>query len=228
MNEIQNIYSLLLRKYGQQGWWPLLDLHGKSGTNPTKTGSVHGYHPGDYSYPENEHQRFEICVGAILTQNTAWPNVEKALLNLKSAGLLNAHDIAKRKIAEHIKPAGYFNQKAEYLKVFARFFLQLHGKIPSRESLLNEKGIGNETADSILLYAYSQPEFVVDVYTKRIFSCIGIIKPSARYTEIKQLFEENLQRDFKVFQEYHALIVEHAKHYYSKMPYGGNDSLLKP
>lgn len=222
------IYKKLFSMYGPQGWWPLIELNNEKKINIAKSGSAKGYHPGDYSYPRNEHQRFEICIGAILTQNTAWPNVERALINLRNAKLLDVHDIAHKpiaQIAEQIKPAGYFNQKAIYLKAFAKFFMQLQGKTPSRESLLGVKGIGNETADSILLYAYTKPEFVVDAYTKRIFLHLGLISKKSTYMEIKELFEANLKKDYKLFQEFHALIVEHAKRHYSKKPYGENDFL---
>jgi endonuclease-3 related protein len=214
MKLIIHTYQKLLNNYGPQGWWPLLDLHDKAGVNPTKTGSVKGYHPGDYSYPKNEKQRFEIMVGAVLTQNTAWPNVEKALVGLKKAKLLDPKRLIKKDkeiIKELIKPAGYFNQKCFYLLNISRFFVDNQGKTPTRKALLEVKGIGNETADSILLYAYNQPEFVVDAYTKRIFSDMII---GLGYMEIKELFEKNIPSDnntVQIYQEYHALIVEHAK-----------------
>ena len=215
---MDDIYNKLLKSYGPQGWWPLLDV---KGVNPTKTGSINGYHPGDYSHPKNEKEKFEICIGAILTQNTSWPNVEKALINLKK---LNAIDpkkilsINEDKLKEAIKPAGYFNQKAKKLKVFSEFFINLNEKTPSRNELLSVWGVGPETADSILLYAYKMPSFVVDAYTKRIFSRIGEIKKDEDYDKVKSVFEKNLKKDFKIYQEYHALVVEHAKRYCQKTP----------
>ncbi|MCC7570011.1 endonuclease III domain-containing protein [Candidatus Micrarchaeota archaeon] len=211
-----NIYEKLLKLYGLQGWWPLIDF---KGTNPTKTGSVQGYHPGDYSFPRNELQQFEICIGAILTQNTAWPNVEKALLNLKTINALDPKKILfleDKKLKQAITPAGYFNQKAKKLKLFSKFYISLKGKTPAREELLDVWGIGPETADSILLYAYKQPEFVVDAYTRKVFGpCFdegfNSINSDATYDDIKLLFEINLPRDYKLYQEFHALIVEHAK-----------------
>ena len=92
MNLLKRVYNILLKKYGFQGWWPLLDCNG---TNPTKTGLIKGYHPKDYSYPGNNKQRFEICIGAILTQNTSWPQVEKALLNIKGLKALTPQAIKK-------------------------------------------------------------------------------------------------------------------------------------
>ena len=211
MKKIYQIYNMLLKLYGPQGWWPLLEC---KGTNPTKSGDVKGYHPNDYSYPKNNIQRFEICIGAILTQNTSWPQVEKALLNLKKLKALTPLKIKKlnlEKLKQAIKPAGYFNQKAKKLKIFAEFYTNLKGKTPTREELLNVWGIGPETADSILLYAFKIPEFVIDAYTKRVFAKLGIIQKDEQYEKVKKLFEDNLPKDFKLYQEYHALIVEHAK-----------------
>ena len=168
--KLLKFYKKLLLLYGRQGWWPLL---GVKGENPTKTGSMRGYHPGDYSYPKNDKQRFEICVGAILAQNTNWVNVEKALLNLQKAGVLDAKkvlQIKKEKLAKLLRPAGYFNQKARKLKEFAQVYAKLGKRAPTREELLKIWGVGPETADSILLYAYKLPFFVVDAYTRRVFA----------------------------------------------------------
>ena len=197
MEKIIKVYKALLKKYGPQGWWP---INGK-------------YHPGDYSFPKTENQRFEICVGAILTQNTSWKNVEKALVNLRKAKILQPSKIMSLSILKKlINPSGYFNQKSEYVKNFTRFFLSLKG-IPTRIQLLSVKGIGPETADSILLYAYNQPEFIVDAYTKRVLLSKDLIRKNASYHEIKELFEKNLPKDYKIFQEFHALLVEHAKNF---------------
>lgn len=225
--DFKKVYNFLMESYCPQGWWPVLDHKGRK---PNITGGLRGYHPGDYSYPRNSNQRFEICVGAILTQNTAWKNVEKALINLKSAKVLSSSKLVQlgdKELKELIRPAGYYNQKAGYLFNFINFYLLLKGKTPTRDEVLSCKGVGDETADSILLYAYSQPEFVIDAYTKRIFSHLGFIKPDEKYMDIKKLFEKNVKRDVHIYQEYHALIVEHAKRYYSKKPYGFNDPLVK-
>ncbi len=224
---IEKIYAWLMKSYGPQGWWPVLNHKGKK---PNITGNLRGYHPKDYSYPRNSNQGFEICVGAILTQNTAWKNVEKALINLKAAKVLSPRKLIQlgdKELKELIRPAGYYNQKAGYLLTFTEFFLSLKGKVPARGEVLNCKGIGDETADSMLLYAYSQLEFVVDAYTRRIFSNLGFIKHDEKYMIIKELFETYVERDVFIYQEYHALIVEHAKRYYSKKPYRINDPLNK-
>ena len=189
MNDLFKIYNSLLKMYGPQGWWPLLSNKSIKNDNAV---SCKGYHCGDYSFPKNIRQRFEICVGAILTQNTAWVNVEKALINLYKNKILNVNAIREiniERLKEAVKPAGYFNQKAGYLKEFAGFFLSIKKRIPSREELLAVKGIGPETADSILLYAYNQPEFIVDAYTKRMFSKLNFFHENSKYAEIKEMFE---------------------------------------
>lgn len=211
MNKLQKIYCALLDSFGPQGWWPLVS---HKGSNPTKTGSVNGYHPTDYVLPKTTNEIFEVCIGAILTQNTGWPNVENALLNLNAIDALSPEKLIPlddKKLKFAIRPAGYFNQKAKKLIVFSKFFSELNGKIPSRAELLSLWGVGNETADSILLYAFKNPLFVVDAYTKRVFSRIGLCKLDSSYEEVQQLFHESLPADFKLFNEYHALIVELAK-----------------
>lgn len=223
---IKKIYDCLLASYGPQGWWPLTELSEAGGTNPTKIGSVKGYHPADYTYPQTKSQQFEIICGALLTQNTSWIQVEKALLNLKHLPNLNkqVHSFSPESILsldpeilkDAIKPAGYYNQKAIRLKTLACWFSELGDRIPDRTELLSLKGVGPETADSVLLYAFKQPSFVVDAYTKRIVTNLGLVDEKVSYNEIKTLFEENLPEDLAVYQEYHALLVEHAKRYYQK------------
>ncbi len=216
---IQKIYNILYELYGPQGWWPL--------------SSSGGYHPNNYLLPDKKKDIFEICIGAILTQNTNWSNVEKALFNLRKRKLMNAKKILEvddEILAMAIRPAGYFNQKAKKIKIFANFFIQLQNKnkIPTRKELLSLWGIGPETADSILLYAYKIPTFVIDSYTKRILEALHIINGDLKlsYDEIKEIFESNLPNDYILFQEYHALIVQHAKKHYSKKPFGKNCPLL--
>jgi endonuclease-3 related protein len=209
--EIKKIYEILMGMYGPQGWWPVSDIE-------------NGYHPGEYDFPKNEKQVFEICIGAILTQNTSWTNVQKAINNLKvkidfTAEAVKSLDIDELSIL--IKPSGYFNQKAKKLKIFSEFIIQKNS-IPTREELLSLWGIGPETADSILLYAYSMPFFVIDAYTRRIFENLGLAKANMNYEDLRHLFEENLPKDIIIYQEYHALLVEHAKRYYSKKPWGEN------
>jgi len=215
MNNIYKIYNLLFEHYGAQGWWPFLDV---------------GYHPNDYSYPKNSDQIFEVALGSILGQNTTFISASKAMNNLKEHNCITSETIKAMdvdKLKELIKPAGYFNQKANYLLEFIKFYDSLNGTVPSRDELIKVKGIGEETADSILLYGYNQCQFKVDAYTKRLCLELGLIDEKSKYKDIKKLFEDALEKEIKdkeklriVYQEYHALIVEHGKHYYSKKPYG--------
>jgi len=191
---LMDFHDAMFGAFGPQGWWP-----GKT--------------------------RFEVIVGAILTQNTAWTNVEKAIKNLRSGGLLNPvkmHGLKSGELAAHIRPAGYFNIKAGRLKNFLdHLFDNYDGSIDRflskkrgatlRAELLGINGIGPETADSIALYAASLPEFVVDAYTKRIFSRHALLGEDADYDEAKALFTENLAPDAGLFNEYHALIVRTGK-----------------
>ena len=167
---------------------------------------------------------FEVMVGAILTQNTNWFNVEKAIKNLKDHNLLNykrLYNLSDGKLAKLIRSAGYYNIKAKRLKNFLKFFsercqgdikrMSLVGTEALREDLLKVNGIGPETADSILLYALNKPVFVVDAYTKRIFFRHGLIKENAAYEEIQDLFMQFLRKDVELFNEYHALLVRIGK-----------------
>ncbi len=215
---IQMVYSILFKEYGVQGWWPLIDLRHKN----KEVEEVYGhYHPSDYSFPKTKKQIYEICLGSILTQSIGWKNVEKSLLNLKNIWaidpkvLLSLND-SKLKIA--IKPAGYYNEKAKKLKEFTKFFTSLENKNPARNDLLGIWGIGRETADSMLLYAFKVPTFVVDAYTKRLFARLGLLYEDLDYDEIKGFFEKSLDKDLALYQEYHALIVEHAKNFCKKKP----------
>ncbi len=191
---LKALYSAMFAAFGAQGWWP-----GKT--------------------------RFEVIAGAILTQNTAWTNVEKAIANLKSRGVLSPakmHGLSLSELASLIRPAGYFNIKAKRLKNFTDYLFKEHNgsldrllkqRSPKelREELLKISGIGPETADSIVLYAANMPEFVVDAYTKRIFSRHLIVKEDAGYEDLKSVFMENLKPDAALFNEYHALIVRTGK-----------------
>jgi endonuclease-3 related protein len=167
---------------------------------------------------------FEIMVGAILTQNTNWKNVEKAIANLKRDGLLSARkllDISPARLASLIRPAGYFRVKTKRLRNFLNYFCDGHGgKIASlrsgetatlRENLLSVNGIGPETADSILLYALDKPVFVIDAYTMRILSRHDLVPEETTYDEMQELFMDNLPRKAKLFNEYHALFVKCGK-----------------
>lgn len=223
--QVREIYEKLYQLYGPQGWWPLTS---HEGVNPHKTGATEGYHPLDYDLPVTREEIYEVILGAVLTQNTAWLQARQAVINLKELGalvpekLLNLDD---ETLKSAIRCAGFLNQKSAYLRAFTEFFIDLDGQIPYKKELLQVKGVGNETADSILLYAYRQPEFVVDTYTRRIFTHQRLVDEKISYQELKNLFQASLPRNVPVYQEYHALIVEHAKRYYSKKPYGVGDPL---
>lgn len=163
---------------------------------------------------------FEIMMGAILTQNTSWSNVEKAINNLKKENLLEPrklYRINQEELAQLIKPSGYYNIKARRLKNFINLFVNdfecsaekmFSGDSEElRKKLLNVNGIGPETADSILLYAGKKPLFVVDAYTKRVFSRHKLISEDFTYYQIQELFIKNLDKDVKLFNEFHAQIV---------------------
>ena len=183
------IYGKLLARFGRQHWWP--------GETP-----------------------FEVMVGAILTQNTAWSNAASAISRLKRTGLLDSARLVrvpKDRLARQIRPSGYFNQKAERLKSFVRYFQNRYGadirrmkKVPwvrLRQELLNLPGIGPETADSILLYALHKPTFVVDAYTRRVLARHSLISWEDSYGQIQALFQRNLPPRVSLFNEYHALLV---------------------
>ncbi len=188
-----DIYNILLTYYNKQNWWPGQTID-------------------------------EIVIGAILTQNTSWNNVEKSIINLKKNKLLSLKSIYKCNTEElkiNIKPSGFFNQKSIYLKNIASFYKEYnfnHNDIKKmnieelRKKLLSIKGIGKETADSIILYAYNKPIFVIDAYTKRIFSRHIRDFPKT-YSEIQDLFHKNLGNDSMLFNEYHALIVKCGKNF---------------
>ncbi len=197
-NLLLDIFKRLLNTFGPQYWWP-----------------------GDTA--------FEIIVGAILTQNTSWKNVEKAIKNLKELELLIPEKLAlieEKKLALIIKPAGFFNVKAKRLKNFISYleknnfdFEKIKGKEDLRSELLKINGIGKETTDSILLYAFNKPYFVVDAYTKKIFDRLGILEEKASYDCFQKLFHEHLPRDVQLYNEYHALIVRLGKENCRKKPF---------
>ena len=185
------VYHTLLAQHGEQRWWP--------GDTP-----------------------FEIMVGAVLTQNTAWSNVERAIANLLERDKLDPQAILHARhdhLAAWIRPSGYFNVKAKRLKSFCRWYLDNGGfeALKSwetdelREGLLSVNGVGPETADDILLYAFGRPVFVIDAYTKRIFNRLGLGVSTDRYEEWRSFFETHLKSSVPLFNEYHALIVSHGK-----------------
>ena len=170
--------------------------------------------------------QFEIITGAILTQNTNWANVEKAIANLKSANCLTPeklHLLDVSQLAEYIRPAGYYNIKTKRLKNFINWLFENYdGRLTNLETvdtdqlraeLLAINGIGFETADSILLYALARPVFVVDAYTARIAFRHQLIEPDANYEQLRELFQSNLPEDTQLFNEYHALLVRVGKEF---------------
>ena len=196
--QLTEIYRLLFERFGHQHWWP-----GET--------------------------QFEIITGAILTQNTNWANVEKAIANLKSADCLTPeklYHLELSKLAELIRPAGYYNIKARRLKNFIDWLFENHrGELTNLESidtdtlrveLLAIKGIGPETADSILLYALDRPIFVVDAYTARVAVRHQLIESGADYEQLQELFQSNLPPDARHFNEYHALLVKVGKEFCRK------------
>lgn len=197
-NKFMEIYTLLHDHFGPQGWWP--------GDSP-----------------------FEIMVGAVLTQNTNWENVRKAITNLKDAGVLSFAKLSALPIEETarlIQPSGYFNLKAQRLHNLLRMINErydgelaifLQEELPAaREALLAVKGIGPETADSILLYAASHPIFVVDAYTHRIFSRHHLAEEETDYQSLQEIFHDKLPAQSTLYNEYHALIVALGKEFCRK------------
>lgn len=212
----EKLYDRLLNHFGHQHWWPVDNI----------------YHRTHHSDP-----RFEVIIGAILTQNTAWSNVEKALENLKQHDALTVEPIVHIDInilKTMIRPSGFFNQKALRLKTIASHF---QGKYQEnlfsffsrdlpviRNELLALNGIGPETADSILLYAGDKPVFVIDAYTRRISRRLPLPVQRDSYDELQRFFEQTLQKNYPVdhlvpvYKEFHALIVELAKNYCRTAP----------
>lgn len=191
MKPLTRTYRTLLRAHGPQRWWP--------GDTP-----------------------FEIMVGAVLTQNTAWTNVEKAIANLRAANALSADAIAAADLpvlAAWLKPSGYFNIKAKRLRAFCAWYLAQGGfdalarrdTATLRADLLAVHGIGPETADDILLYAFARPVFVIDAYTRRIFARLALIAGDEPYEELRAFCERQIRADVKTYNEFHALIVVHGK-----------------
>jgi endonuclease-3 related protein len=200
--QLYKLYEELLAKHGPQGWWPT---------------RKYGYHPSNKTRKLSEEEKLEICVGAILTQNTSWKNVEKALDSLFAAKAMSLRKLAtipRARLEKLIRSSGFYRQKAERLQLFCRHVLAEHGSFstmfrkklePLREELLSLKGVGPETADSILLYAGRKPIFVVDAYTRRL------CKHEGDYHELQAEFHKQLPNQHEVFNEMHALVVREAK-----------------
>ena len=194
-DKILSIYQTLYERYGDPHWWP------------AKT-------------------PYEVMVGAVLTQNTAWSNVERAIANFKDLSLEFVQNTDIAKLAEIIRPAGFFNQKAVYLKAVTAWFTKYSFDVPTvqrepldkiRAELLAVRGVGKETADSILLYAFGFPTFVVDAYTMRLCGCYPL-DAGKSYELTKTYFENNLPRDAEIYNNFHALIVINAKEHCRKKP----------
>ena len=198
---LKDIYKRLYKYFGPQHWWP-----------------------GD--------TRLEIIVGAILTQNTSWSNVEKAIKNLKERKLLSSplklSALGASRLAGLVRPTGYYNIKARRIRNFLAFLssqyasslkkmsFQETGEL--RRQLLQVNGVGPETCDSILLYAFKRPVFVVDAYTKRIFSRHGIFNHDLGYDDVQRIFTSSFPSDYRVYNEYHALIVRLGKEFCAPQP----------
>jgi endonuclease-3 related protein len=219
-SDLMVLYCRLLESFGPQGWWPLSSLAGRGSFDDR------GYHRGDFSYPRTAEQRFEIAMGAVLTQNTTWKNVEKVIKKLIGCGLLTPEAISCISLAElgkYIRASGYYNQKAKKLKILSDFFLKIERLPggccrPARGKLLALWGIGPETADSILLYVYKIPSFVIDAYTRRLAARLGLVSGGESYDKLQSLFTGSLPREYELYAEFHALIVRQAKYYCRKKP----------
>ena len=205
---LEVVYRRLLDAYGPQHWWPA-------------------------------EGRFEVMVGAILTQSAAWSNVEKAIAQLKAAAKLSPSAIRETpadELANLVYSSGYYNAKARKLKALASYLgerfgddidaMRSHDAQSLRAGLLSVHGIGHETADDILLYALDKPVFVIDAYTRRLLSRLGVADEKEPYAQHQQLFMDQLTHDAEMFSEYHALIVTHAKGPCRKKPECGSCVLL--
>ena len=197
---LNEIFNRLLTHFGELHWWPA-------------------------------ESPFEVVVGAILTQNTAWRNVERVIAALKDEAPLTVDNLLRmdrQRLEELIRPSGFFRQKAERLQLFSAYLrgryvgdlgAMLRGPLQQvRDELLRCKGVGPETADSILLYAGDRPSFVVDAYTRRLFDRLGLLQGKESYDQIRQMFMTHLPHNSGLFNEYHALIVEQCKRYCRTKP----------
>lgn len=202
-------YQLLYDRYGPQHWWPA-------------------------------ETPLEMIIGAILTQSAAWTNVEKAIHNLKSNGSLSVQwlrSLPRDELARLIRPSGYYNVKARKIKAFVDWLAEEYSgdlnrlfalsAAQLRSELLSVHGVGEETADSIILYAAHRPIFVIDAYTCRITACLGLAPRDETYAAYQALFMDNLPHDESLFNEYHALLVQHGKIVCRKIPLCGDCCLSR-
>ncbi|MBI4056466.1 MAG: hypothetical protein HY399_02855 [Elusimicrobia bacterium] len=214
-----HLYRKLLRTFGPQGWWP---------TTPPR-GKYPVYH-ADQGFPKIEKQRLEIALGSILTQNTSWSNVERAIVQLNKSNMMNVERLMRlslRRLQKLIRSSGFFVQKAKKVKTFVQYLKQVHGgrlgaalRGPLwrvRQNLLGIFGVGPETADSILLYAGGKPSFVVDAYTIRIGKRLGLFQ-TQKYDEVQRYFHQRLPHSASLYAEFHALLVTLAKFYCRAKP----------
>jgi endonuclease-3 related protein len=196
------IHDGMLAAYGEQAWWPA-------------------------------DSRFEVVVGAVLTQNTNWSNVERAINNLKMAGVLDHQAmlrLPREELAELIRPSGYYNVKTKRLLALLNYLQRVGGLevlaeqqlAEARQGLLSVNGIGPETADDILLYAFDRPVFVIDTYTRRLLARNNLARGTENYEDLRLGFEAALPMDVDLFKQFHALIVQHAKEACRKQPECGN------
>lgn len=210
-DQTENAYERLRAANGDHGWWPLLrrDDDGWHSAYPSE----------NLTRDMEEPERFEICLGAILTQNTNWKNAERALIRLKEQGIDTPQQLLaldESSLAQSIRSSGYYNQKAKKLRTFCLWLLS--GEPVERTRLLKLPGLGPETVDDMLLYAFGQHIFVIDAYTKRLFSRLGACVESISYHDLQQAITHHFPRDRAAFRLYHALIVQHAKIHCRKQP----------
>ncbi|MGC8568264.1 MAG: endonuclease III domain-containing protein [Candidatus Micrarchaeia archaeon] len=194
MAQVRFIYKILLNYFGFQNWWP-----------------------GDSD--------FEIAIGAILTQQASWGNVEKAIQNLKKGNLIDIEKICNLNISDlekYIRPSGYYHQKAAYLKYFSNYVIKNYGSLDNffklekkqlRKELLSLKGIGPETADSIILYAANKKTFVIDAYTRRIMERVNGIRQDMPYDKMQKYFEKQIPDDLEIYKDLHAQLVKLGKEF---------------
>jgi len=196
------LHDGMLAAYGEQAWWPA-------------------------------DSQFEVVVGAVLTQNTNWSNVERAINNLKMAGVLDHQailDLPREELAKLIRPSGYYNVKTKRLLALLNYLQRVGGLevaaeqqlAEARQGLLSVNGIGPETADDILLYAFDRPVFVIDTYTRRLLARNNLARGTENYEDLRLGFEAALPMDVDLFKQFHALIVQHAKEACRKQPECGN------
>ncbi len=226
---LRALLEALVERHGPQGWWPVRTerAHFTTGGGPRQE---RGYHPGEAGFPRTRAGRWEIVAGAVLTQNTAWSNVERALDALTATGTESPEAVlalSLDELARLVRPAGYYNQKSGYLRAVAGWFLAADPTLSgaprtratleaARPALLGVRGVGPETADSVLLYAYALPTFVIDAYTRRVLGARDLVAPDAPYEVLRSNCEASLRdptdaATVERWQEFHAVLVEEAK-----------------